>query len=119
LYVTIPDVELYARTNGELLFGPVIPDKTRLLVAAIARLLLALMEIEPYCIGTVACTWAVGIPMMNTPSLPAKGIEFAFAPLPPPEPVLATAELPPPLFIAPTPPIVTPPATPPAPPVPV
>ena len=50
----MPEVELYARTNGELLLGPVIPDNTRLLVAAIARLLLALMLIEPYCTGAIA-----------------------------------------------------------------
>jgi len=44
----MPEVELYARTNGELLLGPAIPDKTRLLEAAIARLLLPLIEIDPY-----------------------------------------------------------------------
>ena len=54
-------VELYARTNGELLFGPVIPDKTRLLVAAIARLLFVILmlpkgtnDIAPFVGGPIA-----------------------------------------------------------------
>jgi len=70
----MPEVELYARTNGELLFGPVIPDNTRPVVVLIARLLFALILIEEYCIN--------GAPMINTPDPPAPPGWFWVPPVP-------------------------------------
>ena len=59
----MPVVELYARTNGELLFGPVIPDNTRPVFVLIARLLFELILIDAYGIN--------GAPIINTPDPPA------------------------------------------------
>jgi hypothetical protein len=75
----------------------VIPDNTRLVAVEITRLLLALMEIEPYSLG--GYTWFVGTPIMKIPEEPVPA-ELK-SPLPPPpdpgvvafDPVVAPPEL--------------------------